>query len=69
MKCSVGCSEQISPAIGMANLRGKVGMSCEGTSGQYALCYHHYTEIVEERWGNVILEGWEEWPVENTSIK
>lgn len=68
MKCSIGCSEKSSPAVGMANLRGKPGQSCEGTSGQYALCKHHYTEIVEERWGNVILEGWEQFPEEPAMI-
>ena len=59
MKCNIGCAETIDPAIGIANLRGKVGTSTEGTRGQYPLCRFHYTEIIEGRWGTVELEGWE----------
>ena len=59
MRCNIGCDEQINPAIGIANLRGKPGRSTAGTSGQYALCRFHYTEILEKRWGTVELEGWE----------
>ena len=64
MKCSIGCSEKIAPAIGIANLRGVDGTPTEGTTGQYALCYHHHKEIVDEKWGNVILVGWEPLPSE-----
>jgi len=59
MKCAIGCLEQRSPVIGVANLRGKEGTPVAGTSGQYPLCKKHYEEVMDGRWGNVVMEGWE----------
>ena len=64
MQCSIGCLPQRNPVIGVANLRGKPGTPVDGTSGQYALCAHHYKEVLDGTWGNVILEGWEALPKE-----
>lgn len=64
MKCSIGCSEKINPAVGVANLRGKAGTTVDGTAGQYSLCSYHYKEIVDDNWPNVILDGWESFPEE-----
>src|SRR3990167_7627718 len=64
MKCAIGCSEQIAPAIGIANLKGLDNSPCAGTSGQYPLCYHHINMIRLEKWGNVTLLGWEPLPPE-----
>ena len=64
MKCAIGCGP---PAIGIANLAGKPGTPTAGTQGTYPLCAHHYSEAAEDRWGNVVLEGWEPFP-ENAQL-
>jgi hypothetical protein len=66
MKCTFHwCSETRDPAIGIANLKGKLGnTSTAGAKGQYPLCAWHYGEIVAERWLSVNLLGWEPFPEE-----
>lgn len=61
-RCAVGCSPQLSPPVGFANLRGKAGSVVDGYSGVYPLCRHHWCEIVAGGWGNVELLGWEDLP-------
>lgn len=63
MKCFISwCSEQRSPAIGIANLRG-TNQYTAGTDGQYPLCSWHYKELLEGRWTSVELLGWEDLPL------
>lgn len=62
MRCAVGCSEKISPAVGFANLRGAAGTATAGTEGVYPLCFHHIQQIKSGDWDKVILLGWEELP-------
>lgn len=59
-KCAIGCGPG-SPAVGYANLRG-VREPVRGVTGVYPLCRHHYRELLDGKWGNVILDGWEEIP-------
>ena len=69
MKCSVGCSERISPAIGVANLEGVPGTATAGTAGSYPLCFHHIEQIRSGNWDRVKLLGWEEFPHEIVDLR
>ena len=64
MKCAVGCTERISPAIGVANLEGMPGTTTAGESGSFPLCFHHIEQIRSGNWDRVKLLGWEAFPVE-----
>ncbi len=60
--CELGCDPRKSPAIGMATLRGRLGTSIAGETGQYAVCSYHYAEAREGRWRAIVLEGFEPFP-------
>ena len=60
MICAIGC--RVSPVVGVANIAGLPGTPVAGIRDSYPLCAYHYTELIEGRWGNVKLLGWEPLP-------
>ena len=62
MRCAIGCSERVSPAIGVANLEGVSGTTTAGEAGSFPLCFHHIEQIRSGNWDRVKLLGWEEFP-------
>ena len=62
MKCAFGCS--ISRAIGVAKVQGRGGLVPESEKNDYALCFYHYSELIDGKWKSVNLIGWEPFPTE-----
>ena len=67
-QCIVGCPPRSNPPIGIANLRGKAGSVVAGVDKVGPLCRFHYNEIATNRWVNVTLIGWEEFPNVDTIV-
>ncbi len=65
MRCAFDyCSEDRYPAVGIANLKGRIGHPTYGTAGPYPLCQYHYDAAVGGGWNAISVEGWEPLPVD-----